>query len=287
MVRRIRFRGSTVIGLAGLTWVALALTVAPTRAEEIATTRNPSTSPADVAAGAKTFRSHCASCHGLNGEGGRGPNLTTGVFFHGSSDLDLLNNISDGITGTEMPGLFYSPDRVWQVVAYIRSLNAGREARPAAEERSPNVARAVMLDSAVVLGAGHFRIKGCLQCHRVNGEGGRLGPDLSDIGRTRSVEHLRIALVDPNADVRQRYWVVSFRDASGKSQEGFLMNEDTYTVQFIDMNERLHSLGKSGLKDYSVGKTSRMPSFKNSLSSSELEQLVAYLSSLRPKGAAQ
>ena len=65
------------------------------------------------------------------------------------------------------------------------------------------------------------------------------------------------------------------------------MNEDTYTVQFIDMNERLHSLGKSGLKDYNVEKTSRMPSFKNSLSSSELEQLVGYLSSLRPKGGAQ
>ena len=108
MVRRVRFRGSVVIGLAGLTWVALALAVAPTLAEESTTTRNPRTSPADVAAGAKTFRSHCGSCHGVNGEGGRGPNLTSGVFFHGSSDLDLLNNISDGIQGTEMPGLFYS-----------------------------------------------------------------------------------------------------------------------------------------------------------------------------------
>ena len=53
------------------------------------------------------------------------------------------------------------------------------------------------------------------------------------------MEHLRAALVDPQADVRQRYWVVSFRDTSGKSQEGFLMNEDSYTVQFMDMSERL------------------------------------------------
>ena len=35
----------------------------------------------DVTAGAKTFRSHCAECHGLNGEGGRGPNLSDGVFY--------------------------------------------------------------------------------------------------------------------------------------------------------------------------------------------------------------
>ena len=271
MMKRRPFQVCIAAALAKLSWVAIALAAA-VQAEETPVTRNPLTSPADVAAGAKTFRSHCASCHGVNGEGGRGPNLASGVFFHGSSDLDLLNNISDGIQGTEMPGLFYSPDRVWQVVAFIRSLNAGKETKPTAD-----VARGVQL----------FKSKGCHQCHRVNGEGGRLGPDLSDIGRTRSVEHLRAALVDPQADVRQRYWVVSFRDASGKSQEGFLMNEDTYTVQLIDMNERLHSVSKSGLKDYKVEKTSRMPSLKDSLSSSELEQLVAYLSSLRPKGGAQ
>ena len=272
MVKRIRSRLFVVMGLAGLTWGAVALAAAATQAEEITATRNPLTSTADVVAGAKTFRSHCASCHGLNGEGGRGPNLASGAFFHGSSDLDLLNNISDGIPGTEMPGLFYSPDRVWQVVAFIRSLNAGKEAKPTAD---------------VARGAELFKSKGCYQCHRVNGEGGRLGPDLSDIGRIRSGEHLRAALVDPNADVRQRYWVVSFKDASGKNHEGFLMNEDSYTVQFMDMSEHLHSVSKSGLKDYKVDKTSRMPSLKDSLSTSELEQLVAYLSSLRPKGGAQ
>jgi cytochrome c oxidase cbb3-type subunit III len=272
MVKRVRFRVVVAMGLTGLTWVAATQVAAATQAEEITPTRNPLTSPADVAAGAKTFRSHCASCHGLNGEGGRGPNLTTGVFFHGSSDADLLNNISDGIPGTEMPGLFYSPDRVWQVVAYIRSLNTGKRAKPTAD---------------VAQGAELFKSKGCYQCHRVNGEGGRLGPDLSDIGKIRSVEHLRAALIDPNADVRQRYWVISFKDASGKSKEGFLMNEDSYTVQFIDMNERLQSVSKSGLKDYKVEKTSKMPSLKDSLSTSELEQLVAYLSSLRPKGGVQ
>jgi cytochrome c oxidase cbb3-type subunit III len=254
----------------GLAWGATVL--AAGQAQEITATRNPLTSPADVAAGAKTFRSHCAPCHGLNGDGGRGPNLASGVFFHGSSDLDLLNNISDGIPGTEMPGLFYSPDRVWQIVAFIRSLNAGKEARPATD-----VARGTEL----------FKSKGCNQCHRVHGEGGRLGPDLSDIGKTRSMEHLRAALVDPNTDVRQRYWVVSFKDVSGKSIEGFLMNEDSYTVQFIDVNERLHSVNKPGLRDYKVEKISRMPSFKDLLSASELEQLVAYLLSLRPKGGVQ
>src|SRR5438105_1392778 len=153
--------------------------------------RNPRTSPADVAQGEKTFRSHCSPCHGLKAEGGRGPNLSTGIFYHGGADADLLRNISNGIDGTEMPGLFYSPDRVWQVIAFLRSLNA------ASEPSSP---------TAAAQGETLFNRNGCAQCHRVNGAGGRMGPDLSAIGKTRSPEHLRQSLLEPNADVRKRYW---------------------------------------------------------------------------------
>jgi hypothetical protein len=110
---------------------------------------------------------------------------------------------------------------------------------------------------------------------------------LSEIGKTRSTEHLRAALVDPDADVRQRYWVVRFKDGSGTRQEGFLMNEDSYTVQFMDMSERLHSVNKAGLTDYKVEKSSKMPSYKDSLGPGEIEHLLAYLSTLHPPGGVQ
>src|ERR1700692_2872982 len=101
-----------------------------------------------VSAGAKIFRSHCAECHGLKGEGGRGPNLTTGVFFHGSTDADLMRNVSDGIPGTAMPGVFFSPIQVSQLVAYIRSVSQhGSSERP-----EGNAAK----------GAELFRDKGCI-----------------------------------------------------------------------------------------------------------------------------
>src|SRR6267378_6860649 len=87
------------------------------------TAQNRSVTSKDVAAGEKTFRSHCAPCHGLHGEGGRGPNLASGRFYHGSTDADLFTNITDGIPGTEMPGLFHADDRIRQILAYIRSLS--------------------------------------------------------------------------------------------------------------------------------------------------------------------
>lgn len=226
-------------------------------------------SPADITAGAKTFRSHCSPCHGMNGAGGRGPNLANGMFYRGSTDAAILANISNGIPGTEMPGLFYSEDRVRQVVAYIRSLNAESSGEPGGD---------------AVHGGALFQRSGCPHCHRVSGQGDRMGPDLTTIGQSRSKEHLRQAVVDPEADVRQRYWVVRAKDAAGKPVEGFLMNEDTYTVQLIDMKSDLRSLAKAELQDYRVEKISKMPSYKGKIEGDDLRDLVAYLSSLRPNG---
>jgi putative heme-binding domain-containing protein len=219
----------------------------------------------DVAAGENTFRSHCAPCHGLHGEGGRGPNLASGRFYHGSSDADLLKNISEGIPGTEMPGLFYMEDRIRQIIAYIRSLHVS-------EQNTGDGTR----------GAALFQSKGCTGCHRAGAQGGRLGPDLSQIGTMRSVEHLRQSVLDPGADVQPRYWVVSFQDADGHEIQGFLMNEDTYTVQFIDLREQLHSYEKAALQNYKVEKVSKMPSYRDSLTNEQVNDLVQYLSSLRP-----
>ncbi len=167
-----------------------------------------------------------------------------------------------------MPGLFYSPDRVWQVVAYIRSL--GR-----------NGVKSQVGDPGA--GAKLFRDLGCTGCHRVQGEGGRLGPDLTNIGMTRSREHLREAILDPNADVRQGYWIVNAIGKDGKRISGFLMNEDTYTLQLLDFQEQLRSIPKETLTSYKVDKTSKMPSYKGKVGGKDLDDLLAYLSSLRPK----
>jgi cytochrome c oxidase cbb3-type subunit III len=239
----------------------LALPLAAQTPEE----RNPRTSPADIAAGAQTFRSHCSTCHGMKGEGGRGPSLATGQFFHGSTDAALLQNISRGIPGTEMPGIFYNADRVWQVVAYVRSLSAGAAAPKG------NAAAGLKI----------YRASGCPGCHRIKGEGGRFGPDLTAIGRVRSLEHLRNAVVKPDADVRPRFWVVQTGDAKGKYHDGFLLNEDTYTVQIIDFTDQLWSLNKADLNMYKISKTSRMPSFADRVTGANLDNLVSYLASLR------
>lgn len=229
--------------------------------------KNPHITPADVAAGARIFRSHCAECHGIGGEGDRGPNLTTGVFFHGGTDADLLRNISSGIPGSSMPAIFFSPDQVWQIVAYVRSLGRARSA-----DRPPG-------DPAH--GGQLFREKGCIGCHLVRGEGGVKGPDLSVIGSQRAPGHLRQAIVDPNAQVSLQYWVAKITLEKGEAYTGYLMNEDTYTVQILDFSRGLQSLAKHDFRKFEIDKSSVMPSYKGRLNETELNDLVAYLWSLQ------
>lgn len=227
--------------------------------------KNPHTTSADVAAGARTFRSHCAPCHGYSAEGGRGPNLTAGHFFHGSTDADLFNNITNGIPGTEMPSIFFSADRVWQIVAYIRSLG-GTPARPPGD---------------AMAGRALFESKGCARCHALSGKGGQMAPDLTDIGASRSVANLWQSLVDPDAQVPPQYWTARFRDESGRQVAGFLLNEDTYTIQLLTSNQELRTYDKPKLRDYVIDKHSMMPSYRT-LSQEQLNDLVAYLWSLKP-----
>jgi len=133
-------------------------------------------------------------------------------------------------------------------------------------------------------GESLFRGKGgCARCHKVNGEGGRFGPDLSNVGSSRSVKHIRESLEQPDSEVRLPFWRVSITDRDGKSYSGFRLNEDTYSIQVLDMEERLHSFSKRDLQSLKIEKTSVMPSYSTVFSGSDLEDLIAYLSSLRRK----
>src|SRR6185503_10910167 len=76
-----------------------------------------------VEAGRGSFRSYCAPFHGIRAEGGRGPDLTRGVYAAGETDADLFNAISNGVAGTEMPSFSANlgEENIWRVVSYIRS----------------------------------------------------------------------------------------------------------------------------------------------------------------------
>jgi putative heme-binding domain-containing protein len=225
------------------------------------------TPAADLAEGKELYRLRCAECHGAEGEGGRGPNLADGVFYHGDTDSDLSRTIANGILGTEMPGFAGSELRISQLVAFIRSLN--RAARPS--ELPGDASRGEEL----------FRGSDCLSCHRLGREGSFGGPDLSSVGSRRSLRHLRDSLVDPSRDVRPRYRVASVVETSGARARGFLLDEDRHTVQLLDLDGALRSFSRQDLASVEISRESLMPSYSVVFDDGELDDLISFLSTRR------
>jgi putative heme-binding domain-containing protein len=247
-------------------------------------TRNPFAGDSKaITPGAVLFRQECMFCHGVAARGGmRGPDLTTGSWNHGGADTDLFETISRGIPGTAMPANKLTEDEIWQVVTYLRTL-----------QQPLSVAAAGDRSRGETLFFGTAR---CSSCHIVNGRGGRLGPELSTVGSARSrgylVESIRDAgrQLTPNRSfgdtIALKYDTVTAVTADGRTIVGVPMNEDTFTVQLMDTSERVHSLQKSSLTSLRHEDRSLMPSYDaNRLSNGDLDDVVAYLQSLRSTSA--
>jgi putative heme-binding domain-containing protein len=226
----------------------------------------------DIDMGERVFFAECGRCHGRDAKGNDetgAPDLTRGRFKSASTDRGLFEVIRDGIPGTAMIGIGWAPETtVWQVVAYVNSLNVdpGDYTLPGSVDRGRDI----------------FYDKGnCVACHTVRGEGGRLGPDLSTIANRRKPDELKTDLTDPDETVEPRWWTVKVTRADGTVVEGLRMNEDTFTVRLMDSRENLWHFSKREVRGIERVETSTMPSAAKTLSASEVDDLVAYLFSLR------
>ncbi len=251
-------------------------------AQEKAVTNPVAGNPTAIQEGASLFRANCSPCHGLNAQGGgRGPDLTAGRWVHGSSDADLFRTVTRGVPGTEMPANGFDDSETWAILAYVRSL---APARTATVSGNPARGEKVFWETAK-----------CSACHMVQGRGGVLGPDLSRVGDARSLPYLIDSIREPSKELSSgmldpnnhyglplMYDTVTVVTASGQKIVGVAKNEDTYSIQLLDTDQRLQFFLKKNLKQVTHERKSLMPAYSEEmLKPSELEDLVAYLEGLR------
>lgn len=130
--------------------------------------------------------------------------------------------------------------------------------------------------SAIVAGKGK-----CLTCHRVHIAGSRYGPDLTDIGAVRTLDQLKAALLDPDAEILPEHRTYRVVTRDGVATVGRLLNHDTFQVLMRDMKDQLRSFQKSDLREHGFVEGSPMPSFRTTLSPQELADVIAYLGTLK------
>jgi cytochrome c oxidase cbb3-type subunit III len=239
------------------------------------------------------FRSNCAFCHGLGARGGgRGPDLTRANKRHGNSDAEIFHNVHDGIAGTAMPaatnggiGVGMTDEEIWQVITYIRSV-----------EKKASAAATGNAEHGKEL---FYGTAACGACHMVNGKGGRLGPDLSSTGASRSTEYLIESMRAPSRrlaqgisealkDFSQEYETVKMVTEDGTKLQGVILNEDSFTVQMMDTREQVRSFEKTKLRSYEKTRESLMPAYDSkTLPDKDLNDLIAFLLAASSQGGAQ
>jgi cytochrome c oxidase cbb3-type subunit III len=264
------------VGMIGLVFLAIGANGADDR--------NPFAGDAKAAkAGEYEFRINCALCHGLGAKGGgRGPDLTRAQKRFAHTDAEMFQIISNGIAGTAMPangtngqGVGMTDEEIWQIITYISSQEVKASAKSAGD-----AAHGKQL---------FYGDANCSVCHMVEGKGGRLGPDLTAVGGSRTREALidsvrnpsrRLAwgLTEATKEFPQEYESVTVVTADGKKIRGVTMNEDSFSVQIMDMGGQIHLLEKDQLRSFQKSRESMMPVYGvDTLSDQELEGIVAFL----------
>lgn len=227
--------------------------------------------------GKTLFEGNCAGCHGIDGSGAMGPSIRQAAANLGPEGL--MSILKAGVMGSGMPTYGQLGDaKLALLVDYVGSLGSEGTGVVAG-----NPAK----------GKEAYSASGCSKCHMIDGEGGNLGPDLSRIGAQRGLTVLHDAVVNPGVNLpldvglaeRAPYTAhLMYRAVTKDGQEvtGMRVNEDSFSIQLRDANGRLHSLQKLSLQKLEPlpGK-SMMPSYKDTLSETQISDLISYLASLR------
>ena len=212
------------------------------------------------------FRARCGDCHGLDAKGYRGPDLTVALAGD-MTDERLFQTMRKGVPGTEMPASNASDNDLLLTIAYLRNLGAA----------APAEAPIGNVDN----GARVFAAQ-CASCHRVGARGGRLGPDLTRIGLSRSRSALAREIRTPSEWMAPVYETVTLVTKEGQRIRGAKKNEDAFSIQIMDTRERIQGYLKPDLKEIIYEKESLMPAFApGRLNDADLNDVVGYLSSLR------
>jgi len=255
-----------------------------------ADSRNPYAGNANAAkAGEYEFRINCALCHGLGARGGgRGPDLTRAQKKHAHSDAEMFQVISNGIPGTAMPangtngqGVGMTDEEIWQIITYIRSQEVKAPGDPVG-----NAAHGKEL---------FYGDANCSLCHMVAGKGGRVGPELTSVGESRTREAIidsvrnpsrRLAwgLTEATKEFPQEYETITVVTADGKVIRGVALDEDNFSVQMMDASERIYLLEKDKLRSFKKSRESMMPAYNSDmLSANDLNDIIAFLISMSAK----
>ena len=113
----------------------------------------------------------------------------------------------------------------------------------------------------------------------IRGRGGIAGPDLSNLGGERTLASIRDSLTKPRLTIPRGYLPVEVKTVDGRKFSGIAKNEDNFSLQLLDNNNRLQLFTSDELAQVTYKRSSLMPAnYGKVLAPGELQDLLAFLS---------
>jgi putative heme-binding domain-containing protein len=236
-----------------------------------------------IAQGEQVYNQNCISCHGPNGGAGEiGPEIIhdLSVPLRGElNDNQILDVIRNGAPGTVMPAWNgkLADDDILKIGAFLRSLRGTAIDNP--------------LPGNVAHGEEIYWGKGqCGSCHMLGGKGALKGPDLTNVAAEYKSNLIVDALTKPNHRVygdggvhlrtlppMDTYDAVHVTLSNGRTVDGVLLNQDSYSLQVMGDDNQLHLLDRSQVKAI-ASKPPLMPTdYDKRLTKDEFADLMAFL----------
>lgn len=295
--------------------VALLVLLAVSGSEKTHAARVQSTAPqnAMIVAGSKLFNPTCSSgyCHGNAGFGGSAPTLRGKQFT-----LEQVTRvITEGVSGTPMPAFKnnYSKKEIEQLAAYVMWLAKtppnkqlpplpkvlkGKpeppitEPAPAPVKSDPSQPKVEATpDATGTLGdaaSGQILFfdaaneKSCRACHVFQGRGGKLGPDLTNIG-SKTARELYLSITEPHTAIASGYELITLTTRDGERLIGIKREEVDDAIKIFDTKSIppvLRTVLKSSIAKVEPMSGSAMPTdYAKRYTQKQLLDLIAFLKS--------
>jgi quinoprotein glucose dehydrogenase len=132
--------------------------------------------------------------------------------------------------------------------------------------------RAIFLDKIEVA---------CQRCHKFQGEGGEVGPDLTGIGSKQNREYLLESIVDPSKQIAKGFETVVLALKDGTSVSGVFKEENGTSIKLITPEGQFIHVAKKDIEARESGKSAMPEDIIKHLSKRELRDLVEFLAGLK------
>ena len=218
----------------------------------------------------------CPACHAIEDEGGAlGPDLTrAGLLYSPEWLFRWLNNPQEFKPNTKMPNHGLSVEEIKAITSFLMGLT-GEEEELIKFTVKGNSEKGKKL---------FFDLDGkakCAKCHKVNQNGGEIGPDLSFVGTSRTKEFLAESILEPSKVLTSGFATVSVLSKDGKFFNGVQKKLKKDSFDLVDAAGKVSSIKQDRINKFKFADKSLMPdNFKTVLSEQEVADILSYLKTL-------